>query len=62
MGAFCRVYDVSAAIAKFIPEAYTDAGAGRYTFTQGSTTAGAVLYDSGNFLYSHHSTPPEASW
>lgn len=58
VGAFCRVYDVPAAIAKFIPEAYTDAGTGRYTFTQGSTTAGAVLYDSGNFLYSHHSTDP----
>lgn len=58
VGAFCRVYDVPAAIAKFIPETYTDAGTDRYTFTKGSTTAGAVLYDSGNFLYSHHSTDP----
>lgn len=58
VGAFCRVYDVPAAIDQFIPEAYTDAGAGRYTYTQGSTTAGAVLYDGGAFLYSHHSTDP----
>ena len=58
VGAFCRVYDVPAAIDKFIPDTYSDAGAGRYTYTQGSTTAGAVLYDGGCFLYSHHSTDP----
>lgn len=31
---------------------------GRYTFTGGSTTGGAVLYDDGKFLYSHHATDP----
>lgn len=31
---------------------------GRFTFTGGSTTGGAVLYDNGKFLYSHHATDP----
>lgn len=58
VGAFCRVYDIPAAIDAYLPEVYTEAGAGRYTYTMGSTTAGAVLYDNGTFLYSHHSTDP----
>ena len=58
VGAFCRVYDVPAAIAKYLPEAYVDAGKGRYTYTGGSTSAGLVLYEDGAFAYSNHSTDP----
>lgn len=58
VGAFCRVYDVPAAIAAYLPDKYTDAGEGRYTFAGGSTTGGAVLYDNGKFLFSHHATDP----
>lgn len=59
IGAFCRVYDVPAAMAAFIPEAYMEtATPGRYTYTGGSTAGGAVLYDDGKFLYSHHATDP----
>ena len=58
VGAFCRTYDVPAAIEKFLPGVYVDAGAGRLTYAAGSTTAGAVLYDKGTFIYSHHSTDP----
>lgn len=58
VGAFCRVYDIPGAIEKFLPGTYTSAGNNRYTYTGGSTTAGAVLYDNGTFLYSHHSTDP----
>lgn len=60
MGAFCKVYDVPAAMDKFIPHAYIecDSAPGRYTYTGGSTTGGAVLYDDGKFLYSHHATDP----
>lgn len=58
VGAFCRVYDVPAAIAAYLPDKYTDAGEGRYTFTGGSTTGGAVLYEGGKFLFSHHATDP----
>ncbi|MCC8075731.1 MAG: virulence-associated E family protein [Clostridiales bacterium] len=60
VGAFCRVYDVEAAIATFLPGVYTpcDGDDGRYTYAAGSTTGGAVVYDDGKFLYSHHATDP----
>lgn len=59
VGAFCRVYDVPSAMAKFLPRVYTEtATEGRYTYTGGSTTGGAILYDDGKFLYSHHATDP----
>lgn len=59
VGAFCRVYDIQAAMDKFLPGVYapTDT-ADRFTFCEGSTTGGAVLYDGGKFLYSHHATDP----
>lgn len=58
VGAFCRVYDVPAVIAAYLPDKYLDAGEGRYTYSSGSTTGGAVLYDGGKFLFSHHATDP----
>lgn len=60
VGAFCRVYDVETAMDVFLPGIYTavDSMPGRFTFTGGSTTGGAVLYDNGKFLYSHHATDP----
>lgn len=58
VGAFCRAYDVPAAIATFIPHAYDQLDDNRYTYTGGSTVGGAVLYDNGKFLYSHHATDP----
>lgn len=59
VGAFCRVYDIPAAMDTFLPGVYSEtAHADRYTFCQGSTYGGAVLYDGGKFLYSHHATDP----
>lgn len=60
VGAFCRVYNIEAAMEAFLPGVYTpvDGSPGRYTYTGGSTTGGAVLYDNGAFLYSHHATDP----
>lgn len=58
IGAFCRVYDIPAAVEKFLPDIYEDCGNGRYTFRGGSTAGGAVLYGDGIFLYSHHATDP----
>ncbi len=59
VGAFCRTYSVEDAMAKFIPYAYepTDKD-DRFTYTAGSTVAGAVVYDGGLFLYSNHATDP----
>lgn len=60
VGAFCKVYDVYRAIDAFLPGVYEpgDAMPGRYTFTGGSTVGGAIIYDNGQFLYSHHATDP----
>lgn len=59
IGAFCRTYDIPSAIAKFLPGTYLpSATPGRYTYAEGSTVGGAVVYDGGKFLYSHHSTDP----
>lgn len=60
VGAFCKVYDIYSAIDKFIPGAYIpcDIGPDRLTYAGGSTTGGAVIYDGGKFLYSHHATDP----
>ena len=59
VGAFCRVYDIPAAMDTFLPWVYSETThSDRYTFCQGSTYGGAVLYDGGKFLYSHHATDP----
>lgn len=59
VGVFCRTYDVPAAIAKFLPDTYlkTDKD-DRYTYAQGSTFGGMVIYDDGLFCYSNHGTDP----
>ena len=58
VGAFCRVYDVPAAIEKFLPDVYSPCEGNRFTFNAGSSAAGAILYQDGQFLYSHHATDP----
>lgn len=59
VGAFCKTYDIYAAMDAFLPGEYAPCDIpGRYTFAGGSTTGGAVIYDNGNFLYSHHATDP----
>lgn len=60
VGAFCRTYDVHRAMDELIPGIYEecDTMPGRYTYIDGSTTGGAVLYENGKFLYSHHATDP----
>lgn len=58
VGAFCKVYDITRAIETFIPDLYESTiMPDRYTFTGGSTSGGAVVYDN-KFLYSHHATDP----
>ena len=58
IGAFCRAYTIVDAIATFLPEVYTECSTpNRYTYAQGSTAAGLVLYED-KFAYSNHSTDP----
>ena len=60
IGAFCRVYDIYKAMETFLPGVYEpcEGHENRYTYTKGSTTGGAVVYDDGLFLFSHHATDP----
>ena len=60
VGAFCRVYDIYRAMDELLPGIYEpcDTMPGRYTYIDGSTTGGAVMYEDGKFLYSHHATDP----
>lgn len=58
VGAFCRTYDIPAAIDKYLADKYEDCGNGRYTYVDGSTSAGLVLYEDGLFAYSNHGTDP----
>ncbi len=59
IGAFCRTYSITEAMDRFIPGMYEETDVpGRYTYTGGSTTGGAVVYDGDLFLYSHHATDP----
>ncbi|SDY13832.1 virulence-associated E family protein [Eubacterium barkeri] len=59
VGAFCRIYDVPAAMDRFLSGTYTPTDIpGRYTYADGSTVGGAILYDGGKFIYSHHATDP----
>lgn len=58
IGAFCRTYTIDEAIGKFLSDVYVPcAMPGRYTYAEGSTAAGLVLYDD-KFAYSNHATDP----
>lgn len=58
IGAFCRTYDIHGAIEQFLSDVYEPAGDNRYTYKQGSVSAGLVLYGDSKFAYSHNATDP----
>lgn len=60
VGAFNRVYDIFSAMDNFLPGIYASVenDPNRFTYLNGSTAGGAVIYDHGKFLYSHHATDP----
>ena len=61
VGAFNRAYgDVFNVMDKLLPGIYdpVDNDPNRFTYLGGSTTGGAVVYENGKFLYSHHATDP----
>lgn len=58
VGAFCRAYNpIQEAIAEFVPAYQPCDDPGRYTYTEGSTAAGVVVYED-KFTFSHHGTDP----
>lgn len=61
IGAFCRTYSIQESIEKFIPDVYiATSKPDRYTYAEGSTTGGVVIYED-KFSYSHHGTDPASS-
>ena len=61
IGAFCRTYTITEAISEFLNDIYVSgADETRYTYAEGSTTGGVVIYDD-KFSYSHHGTDPASN-
>lgn len=58
IGAFCRAYSIEDAIEAFLLEVYSKCSNGRYTYCEGSTAGGLIIYEDGKFAYSHHGTDP----
>lgn len=58
IGEFCRAFDIPTAIERFDLPYTPTATPGRYTYTHGSRPEGAILYDDGLKLHSHHDTDP----
>ena len=59
VGAFCRTYSVVDVIEKFLQDVYSPCeNPNRYTYIPGSSAGGLVIYENGDFAYSHHGTDP----
>ena len=57
IGAWCRTYGIEEVIELFLSEVYVPTQDGRYTFVNGTTASGLVIYED-KFAYSHHGTDP----
>jgi putative DNA primase/helicase len=58
VGAFCRTYSIAEVIEAYLQDVYEACDVdGRYTYKEGSTAAGVVVYED-KFAYSHHGTDP----
>lgn len=58
IGAFCRCFDIHGAKAAFLGDVYERVGANRYTYLNGTSWGGLIVYDGGMYAYSNHSTDP----
>jgi len=59
VGAFCRTYSIIDVIEKFLSDIYSPCeNPNRYTYIPGSSAGGLVIYENGDFAYSHHGTDP----
>jgi len=59
VGAFCRVISIRDAIEKHLEGTYKKEGKDRYTYTDGTSTNGLVVYDE-KFAYSNHDSDPSS--
>lgn len=59
VGAFCRAYyPIGEAIAAYVPSYQPCDDPNRYTYAEGSTAAGVVIFEDGKFSHSFHGTDP----
>ena len=61
IGAFCRAYDVHEVIQEHLSDVYEPCVDNRYTYINGSTHGGVLVYDDVLFTYSNHATDPTCS-
>lgn len=58
VGAFCRTHNIHEAIELYLGDEYETCDVeNRYTYKEGSTAAGLIVYDD-KYAYSHHGTDP----
>lgn len=59
VGLFCRTYDIYDVLDQFLADIYAPTEhPDRFTYINGSTAGGAIVYNGGKFLYSNHATDP----
>lgn len=58
IGAFCRVYTVSAAIDCFLSDIFIGGYGRRYRYKDSNSQPGAVVYDDDMYLWDNHETDP----
>lgn len=58
IGAFCRTYTITEALETFLADEYVESAVtDRYTYKNGTTAAGLIVYDD-KYTFSHHGTDP----
>jgi hypothetical protein len=61
IGAFNRAHPIREVLEQMLSDVYTPCtNSDRFTYIDGSTSAGLILYENEGFVYSHHSTDPAA--
>ncbi|MFD1708916.1 phage/plasmid primase, P4 family [Siminovitchia sediminis] len=58
IGAWTSVYSITDVLDNFLHDIYEPFRSDRYTYINGSTKGGVVIYDDNTFAYSNHSTDP----
>ncbi|WP_430788400.1 DUF927 domain-containing protein [Virgibacillus flavescens] len=61
IGAWCNVYSITDVLDTFLSHVYERVKGDRYTYLDGSTEGGLVIYDDNCHAYSNHSTDPISS-
>lgn len=58
IGAWCNIYSITDVLDTFLSDVYEPERNGRYTYIEGSSKGGLVIYDEDQHAHSFHSTDP----